>query len=129
MFVIVNDKAVAPFSGMVGAPNALVKVGALMTFNVPEAVFPLPPFVELMLLVALVLAPSDVPLTSTLIVQVVLAPTVPPVKLIAEVFCVAVVVPPQVMVKPFGVLIFSPAGSTSLKANPLRAAALPLVIV
>ena len=107
----------------------MVKVGAAMTFKVAVAVFPLPPFVELTAPVALVLAPSVVPLTSILTVQVVLAPIAPPDKLMTDVFCVAVTVPPQEFVKPFGVLITKPDGNESVKDNPLKDAEFPLVIV
>ncbi len=128
-FVIVNDKGVEPFNWMLAAPKALVKVGALMTFKVAVAVFPLPPLVEPTAPVALVLAPSVVPLTSILTVQVVLAPIVPPDKLMMDVFCVAVRSPPQEFVKPFGVLMSKPDGKVSEKDNPLKVAAFPLVIV
>jgi hypothetical protein len=66
---MVNDKEVEPLSGIVGAPNAFVKVGALMTFKVAVAVLPVPPLVETTAFVALVFAPSELPLTSTLTAQ------------------------------------------------------------
>ncbi len=127
--VIVNDKVVEPFNWIVGDPNALVKVGAAMTLTVAVPVFPFPPLVEPTTLVVLVLAPSEVPFTSILTVQIVFAPIVPPVKLMTEVFCVAVRSPPQEFVKPFGVLITKPDGKVSEKDNPLKVAAFPLVIV
>ena len=107
----------------------MVKVGGAMTFRVAEAAFPVPPFIELTLPVAFVFAPSEVPLTSTLTVQVVFAPTLPPDKLMRFVFCAAVTVPPHELIKLFGVLMIKPAGSVSLKDNPFSEAAFGLVIV
>lgn len=67
-------------------------------------------------------------MTLTEIVQLAPAASVPAFKAIVDVPAVAVTVPPQVLVKPFGVLITSPPGSTSVKLTPVRAL-LPEVVL
>ena len=52
------------------------------------------------------------------------AATVPPVSEMLPEPAVAVAVPPQVLVKPFGVATTSPAGNVSVKATPVSATAL-----
>ncbi len=42
-----NVSEVAPFSGMLAAPKAVVSAGALATVRFAEAVLPVPPLVEL----------------------------------------------------------------------------------
>ena len=46
--LMVNVRLVAPFSGMLAAPNALAMVGALITVKLAEEVLPVPASVELM---------------------------------------------------------------------------------
>src|SRR5580700_4649336 len=94
-FVTVKDRLVAPFRGIVAAPNALTIVGALITVRLADAVFPLPASVELMVTL-LLKTPSVVPCTFTVIEQV---PTgkAALVKLIVAVPAVAVTVPPQLL--------------------------------
>ena len=58
------------------------------------------------------------------------AAIVPPLKLMVCVPAAAVAVPPQLFVRPLGVLITNPPGRTSVKLTPDRAAeAFGLVIV
>jgi hypothetical protein len=126
--VIVKVTVVVPFSEIAAAPNALLIVGGATTFN--RAVLlvpPVPPSVELIAPVVLLASPSTVPFTSTLMVQVELCATLPPVKLITPVPAVAVTVPPHVLVT-FGVpettSVALPGppltGNVSLNATPLR---------
>jgi hypothetical protein len=61
------------------------------------------------------------PRTFTLMVQVPLAETVPPDRDTEEPPAVAVVVPPQVLVSPFGVATASPAGRLSVNARLVSA--------
>src|SRR5205807_3974387 len=95
--VMVNVRLVAPFSGIVEAPKALLIVGGLMTLRLglAEAVLPLPASVESMVTL-LGLIPSVVPVTLTVIVQ----GTLPLgkaglAKLMLEEPATAVTVPPQ----------------------------------
>lgn len=59
-------RVVAPFSGMVAAPNVLVIDTGLATLKFAEAVFPVPPFVEVTAPVVLVYWPDAEPVTVTL---------------------------------------------------------------
>jgi hypothetical protein len=63
--LMVNVSEVVPFSGIAAAPNALVIVGGLATVRLAEAVFPVPPLVELTLPVVFVYWPEAAPVTVT----------------------------------------------------------------
>lgn len=59
-------KVVVPFSGMVVAPNDLVMETGLATVKLADAVFPVPPLVEVTLPEVLVYWPDAAPVTVTL---------------------------------------------------------------
>lgn len=94
-----------------------------------EAVFPVPPSVLDMRLLVLFLVPAVIPVTLTRTVQEVFAAKEPLDKLIKLEPAVAVLVPPQVLLNPFGVATTRPAGKVSEKANPLSDELLGLVTV
>ncbi|MGH9823513.1 MAG: hypothetical protein ACREDR_09705, partial [Blastocatellia bacterium] len=117
-FVIVNVRLVVWPSSMLGAPNALLIVGAEATARVAVLlVAPVPPFVEVIALVVLFLIPAVVPVTFTLTVHVPLAAMVPALK-------VNVVSPangvnvPHPGTAPGGAATCNPAGSASVNATP-----------
>ena len=128
--VMVNVSEVVPFTLIDEGLKTLAMDGGASTLTLAEAVPPVPPSFEVTALVVLFCRPAAVPVTFTENVQEELAAMVPPVRLITLVFCVAVMVPPpQLPVSPFGVDTTSPAGSVSVKATPVRAIALLLVMV
>ena len=104
-----------------------VAVGAVkhetpVTFRVSLAV-PLLPDDEVRSPLVLTKAPTALPITSTDMVQVAPAPTLPLVKLITPVSAVAVTVPPQVLAVTEGVATTTPAGKLSVNARLLAATA------
>jgi hypothetical protein len=62
-FCRVNVNEVAPFSGTLEAPKVLVIVPGIATVRLAVAELPVPPLVEVMLLVVLVKLPDAVPVT------------------------------------------------------------------
>ena len=62
--LILNVSVVVPFSGILGAPNTLVIVGGDATVRFAEEVLPVPPFVELMVVLT-VYSPAEAPVTVT----------------------------------------------------------------
>src|SRR5947207_9062079 len=120
--VIVNCNELVAFNAMVVGVKALLSVGGAITLMVADAVPPLPPSVEVTLPVVLFWSPPAVPSTFTENVHDPEAASVAPDRLITLVACVAVIVPPpQVPLKPLGVLMTRPAGSVSLKPTPVNA--------
>jgi len=117
--LMVKVTLVVPFSGMLAAPNAFAIAAGATTVIEAEAVWLVPPSVELTTTL-LLLSPAVVPFTFTVTAQEALAATVPPDKLKLPEPAVAVAVPPQLFVKPLGVAITSPAGRLSVNANPVR---------
>ena len=116
---------VEPFSGMLAAPNALLRTGAPTTVIEALEVFPVPPSVEVTWTL-LFFTPAVVPVTLTENVQEEPAAgdavSVPPDKLTLPLPATAVMVPlPQDPVSPFGVATTKPAGRLSVKATPLNA--------
>ena len=85
------------------------------------AVNPVPPSVEVMALVVLVILPGAEPVTFTVIVHVPLIAKFPPASEIAAVPGRAVTTPPQVLMRPLGLDTNRPAGSGSRKVTPLSA--------
>jgi len=63
---ILNVSDVDPFSGMFAAPNAFVIVAGAATERLADAVFPVPPFVEVTFPVVFVYCPDAAPVTVTL---------------------------------------------------------------
>jgi hypothetical protein len=119
--LMVNVKLVLAFSGIEAAPNALLMVGGLATVRLAEAVLPLPPLAEVTAPVVLFFTPEVVPVTFTVTLHELLTATVPPLKLTLPLAAVAVAVPPQVLVSPFGVATTIPLGRLSVKAMPVSA--------
>lgn len=105
------------------APKALVNVGALMTFNVAEAVPLGLACVEVAVLDTLFFAPSVVARTLTLTVQVTPAIIEPPLNVSDVLPAVGAKVPPQVFVTNGVAATSTPAGSESVKATADRACA------
>src|SRR5271154_5264244 len=75
---MLNVSDVVPVRGIVAAPNALVIAGGLATVRFAEAVFPVPPFVELTAPLTFVYWPDAVPVTFTSTVQEVFRCEPPP---------------------------------------------------
>jgi len=128
---MVKLSEVDPFSGMLDASNDLVMVGGDATLRFAEAVLPVPPLVEVTVLVVLVYWPDVIPVTFTITVQLELMATLPPERLMLVPPAVAEAVPAQLLVNPFGVVTTSPVGNVSVKATPASATELAagLVIV
>ena len=128
--VTMNVSEVVPPSGMLDVPNDLLIVGGPATTNWATAALPVPPLVDVTLLVTLGRLPACVAVTLTVTVQVLPRATVPPVKLAFPDPAVAVTLPPQVLIKPFGVDTTIPGGIESMNATPVSASpGLGLVIV
>jgi len=97
-FVMVNVNAETPFTVIDVGLNAFVIEGGATTARAAVLlVVPVPPSVEVIAPVVLDLVPAVVPVTSTLMLQEALAPTLPPLRLTTPVPAVAVRVPPQVL--------------------------------
>jgi hypothetical protein len=130
--VIVKVSVLTPPTAIGLGEKVLAILGAASTVNVSVPLFPVPPFVEVMLPVVLTLVPAAVAVTATETEQVLLAATVPPEKL-KDVFPAAgaKVGAPQPVVEAFGVAATCrPAGNESVNATPVRAVpAFALVIV
>ncbi len=94
---------------------------AAPTVRLAVAVLPVPPSVEVTLLVVLFIRPAATPVTFTAKVHELLATKEAPARLITFVPCVAVIVPrPQLPVRLLGVEIIRPTGNVSLKPMPDR---------
>jgi len=127
--VIVKVNEVVAFSAIVFGLNTLAIDGGASTFTLADAVPPVPPSVEVTLLVALFCCPAAMPVTFTTIVHAAVAARLPPLSVIVFVFWVAVTAPLQSPTRPFGVEIIRPAGRTSVKPIPVSVDALGLVMV
>ena len=113
---------------MLAAPNALMMTGGATTVMEALEVLPVPPSVEVTWTL-LFLTPAVVPVTLTETVQVALAASVPPERLMLPDPATAVAVPPQVLFRPFGVATTRPAGKLSVKAIPVRLAGFGLLML
>src|SRR6185312_2805930 len=113
---------------MLAAPNALVIDGGVATVKLAEAVFPVPPLVEVTFPVVLVNCPEAAPVTVTLNWHWLFAAIVAPESAI-PVGAVVVKVPPQTVAEALATV--SPVGSVSVKATPVSGStfAAGLVIV
>ena len=127
-FWIVKVSDVVPFNGMVAAPNALAIDGGEATVKLAEAVFPVPPLVEVTFPVVLVYCPEAAPVTVTLNWHWLLTAIVAPVSAI-PVGAVVVSVPPQTVAVELATV--RPVGRVSVKATPVSGSTLAagLVIV
>lgn len=119
-FVIVKvNEVVVPVTTVEGVKIFAIDGGAT-TVMLAVAELPVPPFVEVTLLVVFVLTPADVPSTFTWKLQELLAAKLAPERLTELLPATAVIVPPpQVPVKPLGVETTMPAGKLSVNAMPL----------
>jgi hypothetical protein len=121
--VMVKVSEVEPLTGIDAAPNALLIDGgeSAVAVIVAVAVLPVPPLVELTGPVVLVKTPAVVGLTLTVIRHDALAAIDPPVRVTVPLPAVAVAVPPQLLLSPFGIATGRPAGSASVNATPVSA--------
>ena len=119
--LMVKLRLVLAFTGIEVAPKALLIVGGLATVMLADAVLPVPPFVEVTAPVVLFFTPDVVPVTFTEIEHELLIATVPVLRATLPLPAMAVAVPPQVLVSPFGVATAMPDGSGSVKATPVNA--------
>jgi len=115
--LIVNVTVVVPFRGMLAAPKAFAIAGGATTVMEAFDVLPVPPSVEVTWTL-LFFTPAVVPVTFTDTVQLALAASVPPERLMLPDPATAVAVPPQVLFNPLGVATTRPAGRLSVKAIP-----------
>lgn len=121
---MVKLRLVEPFRAMAAAPKDLKMLGeGDPTIRVAVAVLPMPPSVEETLPVMLTLVPPVVPVTLSEILQPKI-PTkggnsvvAPPVREMDAEPGVAVSVPPQLLLKEFGLATTNPAGRLSVKAT------------
>jgi hypothetical protein len=91
------------------------------TVTLADAVFPVPPSVEVTALVTLFCTPLAIPTTLTEKLHEALAESVAPDNVtVAAPALAEIVPPPQVPLKPFGLATTNPAGSESLNATELN---------
>lgn len=102
--------------------NTLIAGAGSFTNTVAVEVFPVPPFVELTV-TELVLSPTVLPVTLTVIVQVEPAAKLAPLKLTEDEPAVAVAVPPQVFVNAGVAETSKPLGRESVNPTPVNAVA------
>jgi hypothetical protein len=115
--LMVKERLVEPFSGMLAAPKVFAIVGAATTVTDAFDVLPVPPSVDVTCTL-LFFTPAVVPCTSTETVQLALAARVPAESVTELDPPAAVAVPPQVLFR-FGVAATtSPAGRLSVNAIP-----------
>jgi len=117
-FAMVKLKLALPPTGIASAPKPLVIDGGRTTIMPALDVLPAPTKAA-ETVTALFCWPPAIPFTFTEIVQEAPCTSVPPVRLTVEDPAVAVTVPPQAPVNPFGVETTSPAGSVSVKLMPV----------
>jgi len=117
---MVKVNEVDPFNGMLDAPNALMITGGARMVMLVFDVLPVPPSVEVTVTL-LFFTPAVIPVTLTDTVHDALAAKPPADRLADDDPATAVAVPPQVLLKLFGVAITRPAGSVSVKATPVSA--------
>jgi hypothetical protein len=118
-FVMVKLRVEFPFGETAVGLKAFTMDGGATTTMLAEAVPPAPPSVEVTFPVVLFSVPAAIPVTFTANVHEPAAARVAPVRLIAPVPGVAVMVPaPQVPARPLGVETARPAGRASVKPTP-----------
>jgi len=114
--VKVND--VEPFNGTLAAPNAFMITGGAVTVILAFDVLPGPLSVAV-IWVLLFFTPPVVPVTFAETVHEVLGASVLPESATTLDPAVAVAIPPQVLVRAFGVAMINPAGRLSVNAIPV----------
>jgi hypothetical protein len=123
VLLIVNVSVLFAFKAIDVGANAFVIDGGGATLRFAVAELPVPPFVEVTLPVLFVNWPEATPVTFTMIVQLALTATAPPVSVMLTEPATAVAVPAQLFVNPLGVATTSPVGSVSANATPASATA------
>jgi hypothetical protein len=123
---MVKVREVVPFSGIEAAPKALVMLGGEATVRFADAVFPVPPLVEVTLPVVLVYWPEVAPVTVTLNWHWLFTAIVAPVSAM-PVGAVVVSVPPQTVAEEFATV--RPVGSVSVNATPASGSTLAAGLV
>jgi hypothetical protein len=118
LFWMVKLSEVEPFSGMLAAPKDLMSTAGETTVTLAFDVFPFPPSVEVTVTL-LFFTPAIVPCTLSDTVQEAPGARVTADKLTEEEPAAAVAVPPQVLVRPFGVATTKPVGRLSVKPIPV----------
>jgi hypothetical protein len=118
---------VLAFTTIVAAPNTLPIVGGAggdpPTVMLAEAGLPLPPSFEVTALVVLFCTPELMPVTFTEKLHAALAARAAPDRLtLPDPAVVAIVPPPQLPVRPFGVDTTRPAGNESVNPTPVSEA-------
>jgi hypothetical protein len=116
--VIVKLSDVEPPTAIGEVPNALEIDGGATTVKSAEALSPVPPFADVTAPEVLLLTPAVVPVTFTESVHDPPAVKDAPERLTFEEPASAMVVPPHVLLSPFGVDTSRPAGSGSLNPTP-----------
>ena len=122
VFCSVKLSVVEPFKGMVATPKDLAIVGGVTTVSEAVDVLPVPTVVE-DTVTLLFFTPALVAVTFNDTVQDALPARVPAERLADVLPAAAVAVPPQVLVRLFGVATTKPDGKLSVKARPARAMA------
>jgi hypothetical protein len=102
-----------------GEKDTRLVVARVFTVRVAVAVLPVPPSPEVTVPDVFVYTPEAVPITLTTMVHELFTATLPPERLMLVPPAAADAVPPQLVVRPFGVATTKPAGSVSLKASPV----------
>src|SRR6185437_15154950 len=125
-FWMVKVSEVTPFSGICAAPNALAMVTGEATLRLAEAVFPVPPFVDVTFPVVFVYWPEAAPVTVTLNWHWLFTAMVAPEREI-PVGAVVVRVPPQTVAVALATV--SPAGRVSVNATPVSGSTLAAGLV
>jgi len=129
-FTVMVKLALPPMEAV--AVRGMIVVEVVRVFTVSEAVLlaaPGPLSVDVITPVVLFFAPVVVPVTFTEMLHEPLDARVPAARLTEPEPATAVVVPPQVLLRPFGVATSNPAGSVSLNATPLRPIVFGLLMV
>src|SRR5260370_9900602 len=93
--------------------------GGDATVRLADAVFPVPPFVDVTFPLVLFFTPEVVPVTFTVNVQLLLTAMVPPVRDMLPDPATAVATPPHLFVTPFRVAPTNPAANGSVNSTPL----------
>jgi len=116
--VMVSVRVEGVLIGTLAGENAFVIVGGFSTFNVADAVVPVPPFAELTFPVVLFAAPTVESVTLTVMLQLLPVLMDPPLKLSAVSPGFGEKLPPQELVAFVGLATDRPAGNGSLTATP-----------
>jgi hypothetical protein len=115
-------KEVDPPSATLATPKVFVTVAGVTTAKFADAVFPVPPLVEVTAPLVFVRLPEVVPVTLIANVHALFTAILTPEIETLPDPATAVAVPPQVLATPFGVATTIPVGSESVNATPVSPA-------